>query len=461
MSIISSPNLIGRLGLKIHNCDMNILTADRTSYTCQGYVNIPFRYQDKTRIIPTLVVPEISKDLTLGVDFLKAFNFRLVCDPDQKLTNESSTEIPERNSCLNYVQDYFGDSEDRICFQLILSVNSKATVETSELDQSLEMPTVEIPTKTLEKPGEIETEHKLTSDQQHELFQAIQYLPVTKEGNLGRTHILKHSIELLAGATPKRIPSYRWSPAVEQVIDEEIDRLLRLDVIEECEGSADFINPLLPIKKPTGKWRIYLDSRRLNSLTKKDDFPIPNMSVILQRIKRARYFSVIDLTESYYQVELEREAKNKTAFRTNKGLYRFKVMPFGLTNAPATMARLMVKVLGHDLEPYVHVYLDDIIITSDTLEDHLRLIKIVGERLAKAGLTINILKSKFCQTSIRYLGYVLSEAGLSMDVAKIQPILDYSAPRTVKEVRLFLDWLVFTRNLSKTIRQLLYRLRIY
>lgn len=105
------------------------------------------------------------------------------------------------------------------------------------------------------------------------------------------------------------------------------------------------------------------------------------MTVILQRIKRARYFSVIDLTESYYQVELDADAKNKTAFRTNKGLYRFKVMPFGLTNAPATMSRLMVKVLGHDLEPFVYVYLDDIIITSESLEEHLRLIKIVGDRL--------------------------------------------------------------------------------
>lgn len=431
VSIISCPRLIERIGLKINPCDMNIRTADRTSYSCLGYVNIPYQYKGATKIIPTLVVPEISKDLILGIDFLRAFKFKLTSD-----SNSINELDPDRsNEEILFVEDYFGDDDSQICFMLTPSDNPNLTTELQEKDESLEMPTVEIPTKTIEHPDEIETEHQLSPDQQTELFRAIQHLPMTKEGQLGRTSLLKHAIELLTGATPKRIPSYKWSPSVESVIDAEMERLLRLDVIEECESSADFINPLLPIKKPTGKWRICLDSRRLNSLTKKDDFPIPNMSLILQRIKRAHYFSVIDLTESYYQVELDDDAKNKTAFRTNKGLYRFKVMPFGLTNAPATMARLMVKVLGHDLEPSVYVYLDDIIITSESLEEHLRLIRIVGERLTRAGLTINIQKSKFCQTSIRYLGYVLTADGLSMDAAKIQPILDYPAPRNVKDVR--------------------------
>lgn len=355
----------------------------------------------------------------------------------------------ENGPGFRYAEDYFGLEDEKICFHLIPVATEQPASEPQEEDASLEMPTVEIPTKTFDNPGEIETEHHLSSDQRLELFQAIQHLPVTKEGQLGRTGLLKHNIELIPGATPKRIPSYRWSPAVEAVIDAEMDRLQGLDVIEECEGSADFINPLLPIKKSTGKWRICLDSRRLNSLTKKDDFPIPNMAVILQRIKKARYFSVIDLTESYYQVELDGDAKNKTSFRTNKGLFRFKVMPFGLTNAPATMARLMVKVLGHDLEPFVYVYLDDIIITSESFEEHLRLIRCVGDRLKQAGLTINILKSKFCQTSIRYLGYVLSEKGLSMDITKIQPILDYPVPRTVKDIRRLLGLAGFYQKFIK------------
>lgn len=180
----------------------------------------------------------------------------------------------------------------------------------------------------------------------------------------------------------------------------------RLGVIEECPREVDFLNPLLPIKKSNGKWRICLDSRRLNQCTKKDDFPFPNMMGILQRIQKSKYFTVIDLSESYYQVGLEDSSKDKTAFRTNKGLFRFVVMPFGLTNVPATMARLMVKVIGYDLEPWVYVYLDDIIILANTFDEHLELIRIVAGRLTRAGLTINLSKSKFCQTSIHDLGYV-------------------------------------------------------
>lgn len=108
------------------------------------------------------------------------------------------------------------------------------------------------------------------------------------------------------------------------------------------------------------------------------------------------------------------------------------------------MSRLMAKVLGHDLELYVYVYLDDVIIISKSLEEHLRC---VAERLQRAGLTINLQKSKFCQTNIRYLGYVLSAEGLSTDVAKIQPVLDYPPPRTVKEVRRLLGLAGFYQNL--------------
>lgn len=243
------------------------------------------------------------------------------------------------------------------------------------------MPTVEIPTSTVQSPKDIDTEHHLTDDQRQMLFEAVIQLPATAEGSLGRTTILKHPIELLPGTQPRRLPMYKWSPIVEKVIDEEVERMQKLGVVEECSGPVEFLNPLLPIKKANGKWRICLDSRQLNSCTKRDDFPFPNMTGILQRIQKSRYFSVIDLSESYYQVSLTNSAKDKTAFRTNKGLFRFVVMPFGLTNAPATMARLMTKVLGHDLEPFVYVYLDDIIITSLSFEHHCELIRKVAERL--------------------------------------------------------------------------------
>lgn len=431
VSIISSVDLIHKLGLPVNKCNVTIRTADSTPYSCLGYVNVPFTYQSKTRIIPTIIVPEVSKKLILGMDFLNAFNFRLMIPPGQ-----IEDEANQCNSIeIMIVEEYFGEDDRTVCFQIHPEPEEQQLGSHTEEDESLDMPTIELPKNSLKIPEDLDTEHQLSDVQKQELFEAVQNLPATAEGQLGRTKILEHSIELLPGSTPKKMASYRWSPVVEKVINEEVDRMLRLGVIEECTGPVDFLNPLLPVKKANGKWRICLDSRRLNSCTKRDDYPFPNMVGILQRIQRSTYFSVIDLSESYYQVGLDKSSTDKTAFRTNKGLYKFVVMPFGLTNAPATMARLMRKVLGSDLEPFVYVYLDDIIITSRSFEHHCQLIRIVAKRLKEAGLTINLQKSKFCQRQIRYLGYVLSESGLSMDAAKIEPIVNYAQPKSVKDVR--------------------------
>lgn len=452
VSIISSLALIEKLGLQIQRCNVKIRTADSTEYTCLGYVNVPFTYHDQTKVIPTIIVPQVSKILILGMDFLNAFNFRLVVTTNSEPQEIQNSGDEEEAVDALLIEDFNGDN-DQICFEIVPEEIPKPSSLNPETDESLEMPTIEVPQQTIHSPADLVTEHELSAKERQELFEAIRILPATADGHLGRTSVLKHSIELLPGAQPRKIPNYRWSPTVEKVIDEEIQRMLNLGVIEECTGPVDFINPLLPVKKSNGKWRICLDSRKLNSCTKRDDFPFPNMLGILQRIQKSKYFTAIDLSESYYQVGLDESSKNKTAFRTNKGLYRFVVMPFGLTNAPATMARLMSKVLGHDLEPFVYVYLDDIIIISKSFEHHCQLIRIVARRLQQAGLTINLQKSKFCQKRIRYLGYVLSEDGLSMDASKIQPIIDYAIPQTVKDVRRLLGlagfYQKFIRNYSE------------
>lgn len=390
LSIISSVGLIHKLGIQIHPINLNISTADGTPYQCLGYVNLPISFGSMTHVVPTVVVPELKKDLILGIDFLDKFGFRLVAptNPQQKA---------EFNSIDFYrVEDYFGNIKEKICFQLEPDPSYEPGTDAGpEMDESLEIRTIEVPENELKEPSDLKTEHCLTEEERHALFQAVQKLPATKNGSLGRTDMIQHEVVLVTGATPKRIPPYRWSPTVERVIDEEVERMKRLGVIEECPGPADFLNPLLPIKKANGKWRICLDSRRLNQFTKKDDYPFPNMMGILQRIQRSTYFTVIDLSESYYQVALEEHSKDKTAFRTNKGLFRFVVMPFGLTNAPATMARLMARVLGHDLEPRVYVYLDNIIIMSNSFSEHPELISEVASRLRRAGLTINLAKSHF------------------------------------------------------------------
>lgn len=432
LSVISSVQLIEKLGIKIHPLELQISTADGTPYKCLGYVNLPLSFASTTHVLPIIVVPELKKALILGIDFLEKFGFQLVAPSGSGSAHETFVNSID----FFRVEDYFNDQGEKICFQLHPIANTIETPQSEvEIDESLEIPTIEIPENLVQGPADLKTEHCLSESDRMSLYQVVQQLPATNDGELGRTAMIQHNIELLPGSKPKKIPAYRWSPIVEDVIDTEVERMKRLGVIEECPGPVDFINPLLPIKKSNGKWRICLDSRRLNQCTKKDDYPFPNMMGILQRIQKSKYFTVIDLSESYYQVPLDETSKDKTAFRTNKGLFRFTVMPFGLVNAPATMARLMAHVIGHDLEPRVYVYLDDIIIMSNSFEEHLELIHKVAARLSHAGLTINLSKSHFCQKKITYLGYVLSEDGLTMDVSKIQPILDYPSPKSVKDIR--------------------------
>ncbi|XP_062538342.1 uncharacterized protein K02A2.6-like [Armigeres subalbatus] len=159
------------------------------------------------------------------------------------------------------------------------------------------------------------------------------------------------------------------------------------------------------------------------------------MGEIFHRLGKAKYYSVVDLKDAYFQIPLKEESRDYTAFRTPQGLFRFKVCPFGLTNAPFTMCRLMDRVIGFDLEPFVFVYLDDIVIATRTFSEHVRLLKIVAQRLANANLTISLDKSRFCRKKVAYLGYLLTEDGVSIDHSRIEPILNYARPRNVKDIR--------------------------
>lgn len=204
-----------------------------------------------THVVPTLVIPEISKDLILGMDFLNQFGFQLALSGTElalSSSDKANTVAALNGLELNFAEGYFGESE-HICFQLVPSPISSEQNNSEIEDASLEMPTVEIPENVIQSPSDITTEHPLSEEQKQSLFNTIQYLPATKDGHLGRTDLIKHEIELLPGAKPKKVTYYRWSPTIESVIDAEIERMRKLGVIEECLGAVDFLNPLLPVKK--------------------------------------------------------------------------------------------------------------------------------------------------------------------------------------------------------------------
>lgn len=272
---------------------------------------------------------------------------------------------------------------------------------------------------------------------------------------LGRTFLTEHVIDT-GEASPIRVGQYPLSPEKKKALNDELDRMLELDVVTPSESPWN--NPVLLVKKANGDWRFCLDSRKLNAVTKGDAYAIPYMPQILDSLKEARYLSSIDLSSSFWQIPLQAESQDKTSFTVpGRGIFKFKVMPFGLCGAPARQQRLMDRLLGHGFcsdvdNGTVYCYVDDIIICSSDFQTHLLLLKRVFEKLKEANLSINFEKSKFFRSSIKYLGYVVDEFGLRTDPEKVSAILNFPTPTSSREVKMFLgtcSWYRrFIRNFS-------------
>lgn len=282
----------------------------------------------------------------------------------------------------------------------------------------------------------LEHSHNLSDDKCKALEEVICAFPYSTDEEIGFTTIIEHCIDT-QDAKPIKQRQYVVSPYLQVEIDAEVDRMLALDVIEPA--SSPWSNPMVAARKSNGKLRYCLDARKLNSVTVPEAYPIQDLNRILGRLRSTKFLSSIDLSDAFWQIGLSPDDRPKTAFAVSgRGFFMFKRMPFGLINSPATLCRLVEHVVGCDLEPWIFKYLDDFIICTDTFERHLHILRELSLRLRKAGLTISGKKSSFCMRQLRYVGYLLTEDGLSPDPGKISAVLDYPVPTNVKETRRFM-----------------------
>lgn len=293
--------------------------------------------------------------------------------------------------------------------------------------------TVEIGSIEAEKQISVSKEFVLNAQQSTELTKVLEQMPFGQVGMLSKTSLLKHSIDT-GDAIPIKQSQYVISPYVQKEVHAEIDRLLSIGAIFPCISAWN--NPMIVVRKANGKVRLCLDARKLNAITSKDAYPQPQLNRILAQLQKTYVLSSIDFSDAYHQVELDESSKDKTAFSiSGKGFFAYARMPFGLCNSGATLCRLIDRVLGCDLEPYVFVYMDDVIIATETVEHHFVLLRIIAERLTSAGLTISTEKSRFCMKQLKYLGHIIGGGNIAPDPSGIQPILDYPTPKCVKDIR--------------------------
>ncbi|XP_052857197.1 uncharacterized protein LOC128265316 [Drosophila gunungcola] len=352
-------------------------TADGKRQEIIGRLKIPVQYKKITKDLELHIIPSLSQDLYLGIDFWQAFDL------------------------------------------LPASMNIAEIAPES---------------------------HDLTTSQQEILKSVVALFPSFAISGLGKTSLISHTIDI-GDAKPVKQRHFPVSPAVEKLLYEEVDRMLSLGVIEESDSA--WSSPVVLVQKP-GKIRLCLDSRKVNAVTKKDAYPLPQIDGILGRLPKAMFISSLDLKDAYWQIPLDKASRDKTAFTIpGKPLYQYKVMPFGLTNASQTMTRLMDKVIPASLRNEVFVYLDDLLIISESFEAHMRVLSLVAGFVKTAGLTLNVEKSKFCMRSVKYLGHIVGEGVIRTDPEKISAMKDFPLPQSLKALRRFLGMAGWYRKFIK------------
>jgi hypothetical protein len=226
-----------------------------------------------------------------------------------------------------------------------------------------------------------------------------------------------------------------------------VDNMLKNGFI--VPNLSPFASPVLLVKKKDNSWRFCVDYRRLNNITIKNKFPLPIIDEFLDEIAGAQYFTTIDLASGFHQIRMLPQDEAKIAFKTQHGHFQFRVMPFGLTNAPASFQCLMNAIFAKYMRKFMLIFMDNILIFSKSLEDHLEHLKLVFQTPLEHKLCIKFSKCTFAQQQITYLGHIISKEGVSTDLTKTEAMLQWSVPQNFTELRGFLG---LTRYYRKFVR---------
>lgn len=255
--------------------------------------------------------------------------------------------------------------------------------------------------------------------------------------------ILSHVIELTT-PRPIVIRPRRHSLDRQEVIRKEVEQMEK-DGIIRPSSSAYATEPVL-VRKKDGPWRVCIDYRQLNKFTKTDRYPLPRISDLLRSLRNSTVFITLDLRAGYWNIRMDPKSAEYTAFRTPAGLYEFQVMPFGLVNAPATFQRVMDFIFGDLYDKGILIYLDDILIHSDSLEKMFILLRTVLLRLRHFGLRLNLVKSHFLLRELLYLGHMVSANQIRPNPQKVETLSRIRPPTSPPEVRKIMGLLSYFRQ---------------
>ena len=280
----------------------------------------------------------------------------------------------------------------------------------------------------------------------NEVLGKFRHIFAFNDNELGRTNLVEHSVDT-GDSKPIHVRPYRIPHSQRKSLENQIESMCANGIIRPSK--SPYSAPIVLVPKKDGKVRMCIDFRKINEVTKKDVYPLPRIDDMLDALNKSKYFSVLDLCQGYHQVPIRECDKEKTAFSFFGGHYEYNYMPFGLCNSAPTFQRLMDSVLSGLLWNTCLVYIDDVIVFSESISDHVKRLEEVFERFESAGWKLKAQKCFFGNTEVAFLGHRISADGISPDTEKVRAIYDFPKPTNVSELRSFIGLISYYRKFIK------------
>lgn len=328
--------------------------------------------------------------------------------------------------------------------------SDKATPSDSSFDTS-SLPDLPTCLATLKELGIHIDESNLTTEQREKLIHLLyknKSVFAKELSDLPGCNLVTHRIE--TWGPPVRSRPYRHSPAARQEIARQTKELLEQGIISE--SFSLWQSPIILVaKKNSQSPRFVVDLRGLNRQTVQIAFPLPTLETVLDTMAEYHpsYFSALDLKSGYWQIFLDPETKDRTTFVTSEGSYCFNRMPFGLCNAAPSFQKLLQTVFRSSLYKHLLVYIDDLLVYSNTFEDHVSHLQEVFDKLQEANLRLHPEKCQFALPKVKFLGHILSSSGVAVDPDKVEKVKVFPRPTNVTQLRQFMGLCNFYRRFVK------------
>ena len=424
-----------RLGIVRSAERKTILIHPNTEISIEGYVSQDIEYKPCTAILEETEDSVITKDLdiTPAVINYKYKDNGIINVKISNVTNKIVAVAP--NAVLGELQKA---EVEPLCNRI--SAQNKADAD--DLFDKITIESKNLTATQIEQVKDLVREYE-------DVFSKA-------DDDIGHYTGVSHKINL-SDERPFKQRYRRIPPSMIDEVRAHLEELLEAGIIRESH--SPFASNVVLVRKASGQLRLCVDYRMLNKRTIKDQYALPRIEEVLDCLAGAKYFSVVDMKSGYHQIEVEETHKERTAFTVGPlGFFEFNRLPFGLNNSPATYQRLMEQCLGDLNMKICIIYLDDLIIFSNSFEEHLERLETVFQRLRKCNLKLASKKCFFLQPRVKYVGFIVSEDGIATDPVKVEKVKNWPKPTCAEEVRQFVAFAGyyrrFIRNFSKVVRPL-------